>query len=249
MFQLPQPQPSQPQPQPPPQSLYGGIDIDDHRPQQPPPQQMAPATDDVGPALRSAPDGALVNFTDRAEADPLLRKVVLNGEIFQRFMEYAAPNTSKGLETCALLGAVLRAEGTEELRVTHVVLPQQKGCSDSCTMEDEDAVFSFFDKHGLLACGWVHTHPTQSLFMSSVDLHTHFPQQQLLPEAIAIVVAPKFDPNFGFFSLTARGLAVLGSCTRTGFHPHQEPALYCHPAHCEIRWGENPQSQFVDLRH
>ena len=37
------------------------------------------------------------------------------------------------------------------------------------------------------------THPTQTAFLSSVDLHTHFPYQQLMPEAIAIVCAPKFN--------------------------------------------------------
>ena len=29
------------------------------------------------------------------------------------------------------------------------------------------------DRHSLLILGWIHTHPTQTVFMSSVDLHTH----------------------------------------------------------------------------
>jgi len=99
----------------------------------------------------------------------------------------------------------------------------------------------------LLTLGWIHTHPTQSLFMSSVDLHTHFPQQQLLPEAVAVVLAPRFDPNFGVFALTPSGLSVLAACGRTGFHPHSEPQLYGNPTHLEIRWGR-PQFQLVDLR-
>ncbi len=41
----------------------------------------------------------------------------------------------------------------------------------------------------------IHTHPTQSCFMSSMDLHTHVAYQQMLPEAIAIVCAPKGDPS------------------------------------------------------
>ena len=37
------------------------------------------------------------------------------------------------------------------------------------------------------------THPSQTAFMSSIDLHTHCGYQLMLPEAIAIVVAPKFS--------------------------------------------------------
>ena len=37
------------------------------------------------------------------------------------------------------------------------------------------------------------THPTQTAFLSSVDLHTHYPYQQLMPEAVAVVVSPKFN--------------------------------------------------------
>ncbi|KAI3936855.1 hypothetical protein MKW92_033565, partial [Papaver armeniacum] len=34
------------------------------------------------------------------------------------------------------------------------------------------------------------THPSQTFLMSSVDLHTHHSYQIMLPEAIAIVMAP-----------------------------------------------------------
>ena len=37
------------------------------------------------------------------------------------------------------------------------------------------------------------THPSQTAFMSSVDLHTHCSYQIMLDEAIAIVCAPKFS--------------------------------------------------------
>jgi len=37
------------------------------------------------------------------------------------------------------------------------------------------------------------THPTQTAFLSSVDLHTHSSYQLMLPEAIAIVCAPKHN--------------------------------------------------------
>lgn len=37
------------------------------------------------------------------------------------------------------------------------------------------------------------THPTQTAFLSSVDLHTHCSYQLMLQEAIAIVCAPKHN--------------------------------------------------------
>ena len=40
---------------------------------------------------------------------------------------------------------------------------------------------------------WFQTHPTQTAFLSSVDLHTHCSYQLMLPEAIAIVCAPKHN--------------------------------------------------------
>ena len=48
----------------------------------------------------------------------------------------------------------------------------------------------FFYSKFAISC-W-QTHPTQTAFLSSVDLHTHFPYQRLLHEAVAIVVAPKY---------------------------------------------------------
>ena len=37
------------------------------------------------------------------------------------------------------------------------------------------------------------THPSQTAFMSSVDLHCHCSYQIMLDEAIAIVCAPKYS--------------------------------------------------------
>lgn len=45
----------------------------------------------------------------------------------------------------------------------------------------------------------IHTHPTQSCFMSSLDLHSHASYQVMLAEAVAIVCAPKHNPSFGIF--------------------------------------------------
>jgi hypothetical protein len=105
------------------------------------------------------------------------------------------------------------------------------------------------------------THPRQQCFMSSLDLHTHCGYQSMLPEAIAIVVAPTdekmrsvvacpcfhvFDvthartlaagASYGVFRLTSpEGLEAVQCCERTGFHPHNEPfVVYDHCRHVVI---------------
>ena len=115
-------------------------------------------------------------------------------------------------------------------------------------MTDEIRVFEYQDKHSLLTLGWIHTHPTQSCFMSSVDLHSHFSYQMMLPEAIAIVVAPSKSPNLGIFRLTDPiGIRVIGECSDVQmFHPHVTPEfLYEEAAY--IGYSSEPVN-IVDLR-
>ena len=129
--------------------------------------------------------------------------------------------------------------------MTHCVIPTQKATTDTCAVLDEVALLEYHDAHDLITIGWIHTHPTQSLFMSSVDLHTHLPYQQLLAEAIAVVVAPTDTPTWGFFALTAHGLAALAACAGAGFHQHEEPDLYGTPTHVRTVEGA---ATVVDLR-
>lgn len=37
---------------------------------------------------------------------------------------------------------------------------------------NEEEIFDVQDKRSLYPLGWIHTHPTQSCFLSSVDVHT-----------------------------------------------------------------------------
>ncbi|KAJ6492668.1 hypothetical protein DFH09DRAFT_1207374, partial [Mycena vulgaris] len=93
--------------------------------------------------------------------------------------------------------------------------------SDTCTMDDEESVLGFTEERALITLGRVrffllysrfvaprryyfpqiHTHPTQSCFTSSVDLHTHASFQRMLPSrsrSSAIPSAfhsPKFTPR------------------------------------------------------
>ncbi|TNN21802.1 AMSH-like protease [Liparis tanakae] len=119
-----------------------------------------------------------------------LRRVVLPRDLTHRFLLLAESNTARGVETCGVLcGRLTRGQ----LVLTHVVVPQQSGGPDFCAMEDVEQLFSFQVQQSLLTLGWIHTHPTQTAFLSSVDLHTHCSYQLMLPEAVAIVCAPKHN--------------------------------------------------------
>ncbi|KAI8582491.1 hypothetical protein K450DRAFT_227425 [Umbelopsis ramanniana AG] len=154
-----------------------------------------------------------------------LRRVNTPSKIMERFLEIASTNTNRNLETCGILCGHLKSN---ELTVTTLLIPKQTSTSDTCTTENEEEVFEYQDRHDLLTLGWIHTHPTQSCFMSSVDLHTHCSYQLMLPEAIAIVCAPKHKPNYGIFRLTdPPGLDVITRCREPrAFHPHPDVPIY-----------------------
>lgn len=116
-----------------------------------------------------------------------LRTIYLPKLLKKVFLDVVKPNTKKNLETCGILCGKLRQNA---FFITHLVIPLQEATSDTCGTTDEASLFEFQDKHNLLTLGWIHTHPTQTCFMSSVDLHTHCSYQLMLPEAIAIVMAP-----------------------------------------------------------
>ncbi|XP_062415933.1 AMSH-like protease isoform X2 [Pungitius pungitius] len=119
-----------------------------------------------------------------------LRRVVIPSSLTYRFLLLAESNTTRGIETCGVLCGRLTHN---EFVLTHVVVPKQSAGPDFCDMENVEELFSFQDQQSLLTLGWIHTHPTQTAFLSSVDLHTHCSYQLMLPEAIAIVCAPKHN--------------------------------------------------------
>ncbi|KAJ9586655.1 hypothetical protein L9F63_019757, partial [Diploptera punctata] len=153
-----------------------------------------------------------------------LRNVIVPSKLMGKFMNLAHRNTLQNIETCGILAGTLNRG---QLIITHLLVPKQSGTSDSCTTQNEEEIFDYQDQHDLITLGWIHTHPTQTAFLSSVDLHTHCSYQLMMPEALAIVCAPRYQEN-GFFILTPQyGLDFIASCRQTGFHPHPtEPPLY-----------------------
>lgn len=161
-----------------------------------------------------------------------LRSVTVPTAFMKEFLTIAASNTARNIETCGILGGKL---AKNKFVVSHLVIPKQSGTSDSCSMEGEEELWEYQDGEGLMTLGWIHTHPTQTAFLSSVDMHCQYGYQVMLPEALAIVCSPKYDET-GFFSLTRdHGLQEIGRCTQMGFHPHpKEPPLFEEGSHVHL---------------
>ncbi|XP_029460004.1 STAM-binding protein [Rhinatrema bivittatum] len=199
-----------------------------------PGQPTSPSTGSVpqGPPAvdRSLKPGALTNHEINVMVDSL-RHVIVPRDLCPKFLQLAEVNTSKGVETCGILcGKLMQNEFT----ITHVILPKQTGGPDYCNTENEEELFLIQDQHGLVTLGWIHTHPTQTAFLSSVDLHTHCSYQLMLAESIAIVCSPKYQET-GFFKLTEHGLEEISSCRQKGFHPHcKDPPLFSASSHVSV---------------
>ncbi|KTF84537.1 hypothetical protein cypCar_00022015 [Cyprinus carpio] len=171
-----------------------------------------------------------------------LRQLFVPAELCQRFLKLADANTARAVETCGILcGKLMKNAFT----VTHVIVPKQCGGPDYCDTENEEELFLIQDQNDLITLGWIHTHPTQTAFLSSVDLHTHCSYQIMLPESIAIVCSPKFNET-GYFRLTDYGMDEISSCKQRGFHPHpREPPLFSASQHITITDGS---VNVMDLR-
>ncbi|MCO5567865.1 hypothetical protein L7F22_021561 [Adiantum nelumboides] len=121
-----------------------------------------------------------------------------------------------------------------------------------CQTVNEEEIFNWQDERNLFQLGWIHTHPKQTCFMSSIDLHTHYSYQVMLPEAIAIVMAPTDTTRTsGIFRLSdPGGIKLIQNCQMRGFHPHEQPAdgssIYEHCGH--VLMSSRLAYQVVDLR-
>jgi STAM-binding protein len=197
-----------------------------------------------------------------------LRTVFLPPTLRQRFLDVAALNTRANLETCGILCGTLISNA---LFISRLVIPEQESTSDTCETVNESALFDFCDSEDLMVLGWIHTHPSQTCFMSSRDLHTHCGYQVMMPESIAIVCAPSKDPSYvapniisscdqanrscnyswGVFRLTdPPGMKSVLNCQQTGlFHPHPESNIYTdalRPGH--VFEANGLEFEVVDLR-
>ncbi|KAH2038024.1 hypothetical protein KXV43_007287 [Aspergillus fumigatus] len=216
----------------------------------------APAVPEKGQPLaaggNSRPDLNPSSFTFKPSAylenGTPLRTVWLPPDLRTHFLAIAGPNTRRNLETCGILCGTLISNA---LFVSRLLIPEQTATSDTCETVNESAIFDYCDSEDLMVLGWIHTHPTQTCFMSSRDLHTHCGYQVMLPESIAIVCAPSKSPDWGVFRLTdPPGLKTVLNCTQSGlFHPHAEANIYTdalRPGH--VYEAKGLEFETVDLR-
>lgn len=209
--------------------------------------ENAPQSASISPIpMAGTSDG---QFSHELSPETFLRKVHISARLMEEFLEVASDNTKKDLETCGILGAYLE---NDIFYVTTLIIPKQESSSNNCQAIHEEEIFSIQDEQALHPVGWIHTHPSQSCFMSSVDLHTHYSYQIMVPEAFAIVLAPTDTSRvYGIFRLTdPGGMDVLKQCQNQGFHYHEELSdgtpLYTECSY--VYTNSNLRFEIVDLR-
>eukprot|EP00871_Galdieria_phlegrea_P000746 jgi/Galph1/1672/GphlegSOOS_G338.1 len=202
-------------------------------------------------------EAELLSFTN-------LRTVQISEELICLFESLVKRNTERNIETCGILAGILSEK--QCIVVTTLIIPKQTGNSDSCEMLEEEELFAFQEKKQLMTIGWIHTHPQHACFLSSVDVHTHASFQWMLPEAIAIVIAPTDQPQVGIFCLTyPGGLEYCLQCPKRlfvwklrGHHPHPEKvpsgysgqgkSIYEFSSHVQLIRDASVRYEVYDLR-
>lgn len=192
------------------------------QPSPPPVRTEVQDLEAVSSEVSHCASGQTVSFQDEIVRTDSPLQVHISTILMDSFLRVAKSNTNRNLETCGVLAGSLK---NRKFYVTALIIPKQESTSDSCQATNEEEIFDYQDKQSLFTLGWIHTHPSQSCFMSSIDVHTHYSYQIMLPEAIAIVMAPRDSTrNHGIFRLTAPGgMSVIRQCQQRGFHPHPSP--------------------------
>ncbi|GLI60591.1 hypothetical protein VaNZ11_002751 [Volvox africanus] len=177
-----------------------------------PPPVAAPLS---SPATITSPSGGPKELRKLAQ----LRDVHVSVALMEEFLHYARTNTSRGIGSCGILAGRLLA-GDSTFAITTLIIPKQQGTSDTVQALNEEEIFEAQFSRELYPLGWIHTHPTQTCFLSSVDVHTQCGYQMMLEEAVAIVMAPTDQSKkCGIFRLSTPGAwyrsARNGAFTRT----------------------------------
>ncbi|ETO00590.1 hypothetical protein RFI_36850, partial [Reticulomyxa filosa] len=171
-------------------------------------------------------------------------KIEMPSNLISEFIKRAERNTRSDVETCGILTGRLDPR-SGNYKITHVILPKQNGTSNTVHTVNEEELIDIQEKLEIITVGWIHTHPSQTCFLSSIDLHCQLSYQIMFPEAIAIVHAPR-DKTLTF-SLTKMGLDVLSKCEHQGFHRHSVDGLYETAKHVVV--SNKYKVEFIDLRN
>ena len=91
---------------------------------------------------------------------------------------YAKSNTSRSIESCGILAGTLDL-AADTFSISTLIVPKQEGTSDTVAALGEEEIFEAQDSRSLFPLGWIHTHPSQTCFLSSIDIHTQCGYQVL----------------------------------------------------------------------
>lgn len=176
-----------------------------------------------------------------------LRSVLIPGAMIDQFIRIAQPNTSADKETCGLLMGKMTDRGWV---ASHLFIPPQTGSANNCDTYDEMKVFNAQIAFEVVTIGWIHTHPSQTNFLSSIDLHTQYLHQLMLPEAVAIVVAPTDVKKVAVYTIPVpEAMAYLSKCPISGFHEHRTDInLFRDASHATLVPGNSVPFEILDLR-
>ena len=151
-------------------------------------------------------------------------------------------NTMENIET---VGFIAGKKHDDHYQATHLVIPAQSGTDVSCDVQNYPEMVEITEKLQIYTLAWIHTHPSQTAFLSAIDLHTQFIYQKLLPETVAIVCAPDYHQIEYFTIPPGEGWNEINHCKRTGFHPH-DPTTHIRASH--ITKDHSTKIQVIDLR-
>ncbi|KAL0490097.1 STAM-binding protein [Acrasis kona] len=177
-----------------------------------------------------------------------LRPVRIDSSLVDSFIKIGQDHFRNDIEFCATICGTLK-NGIFDC--THMLIPRQEGTENSCCALNELDMFDYQYKNNLITIGWIHSHPTQTAFLSSVDLRTHFGYQSSLNEAVAIVCAPKHVPKLGVFRIKDDALDKIRRLmvTNPNFgirHEHTNEVLFEKCSH--VQFTTNQNINVVDLR-
>lgn len=212
-------------------------------PGQPPPPPSVPSD-----STAVVPAGGVKEYVKTTK----LRDVHISLGLMNDFLHFANNNTRKGIESCGILAGRLSANDSI-FTLTTLIIPKQEGTTDTVQALNEEEIFMVQFEKELYPLGWIHTHPTQTCFLSSVDVHTQVGYQTMLDEAIAIVMAPSDrSQKCGIFRLTTPGgLELIQQCALRGFHTHPPTStgqpLYDIAQH--VYMNERVKFEVIDLRN
>ncbi|KAF0990125.1 hypothetical protein HZS_5506, partial [Henneguya salminicola] len=174
-----------------------------------------------------------------------MRQVVIPSNLVEAFLTISQLNNKLNRETCGILAG--KAVNLDRYTITHLLVPKQTGSSDSCNCDNEEDILIYQDTNNLITLGWIHTHPSQSCFLSSIDMHTQYGYQCLLAESIAVVVSIKYNDS-AVYSLTKFGLSTMGACTQRGFHLHENAFKQLFDQSSHTIFESNLKIKLIDLR-